>query len=167
VGALIASLEDAAGRVAGWPLEDCDEATLCAGEKRAYRAGRRALAAVAEDPSDEQLHEWRKRVKDLWYHQRLLANAWTGPMKAQADECDTLGALLGDDHDLATLAENLPSSAPPSVDVDALLGLIAVRRGELQAQARALGRLVYAEKPKAHARRIGGYLSAADPAPAV
>jgi CHAD domain-containing protein len=162
VGALIASLEDVAGRAAGWPLDDCDEATLRAGEKRAYRAGRRALAAVEQDPSDERLHEWRKRVKDLWYHQRLLRNAWRGPMKAQAEECDTLGGLLGDDHDLATLAENLAATAPPSVDVDALRTLIAVRREELQSQARKLGHLVYAEKPKAHARRIGRYLAAPD-----
>jgi hypothetical protein len=50
------------------------------------------------------LHEWRKRAKDLWYHHRLLKDAWPGPVKAFADEADQLGKLLGDDHDLATLS---------------------------------------------------------------
>jgi len=44
--------------------------------------------------------------------------------------------------------------------------LIAFRRSELQAEARALGHRLYAEKPKAHARRLGGYLAATEPQPA-
>jgi CHAD domain-containing protein len=164
VDALVGSLQDAAERAASWPFHDCDLATLRAGEKRAYRDGRRAFADARADPSAERLHEWRKRVKDLWYHHRLLAKAWRGPMKAHADECDTLGKLLGDDHDLATLADTLTAGdgvdAPPSVDVDALTGLIERRREELRAEAFALGERLYAEKPKAHARRIGRYLKA-------
>jgi CHAD domain-containing protein len=169
VEALAASLEAALRRAHDWPLDDCDAGTLVAGEKRAYRAGRKALAAIEHDASAEEWHEWRKRVKDLWYHQRLLANAWRGPMKAHADELDTLGTLLGDDHDLVTLAETLTASdgvpAPPSVDTGLIAELIAIRRGELQAQARALGHRIYAETPKAHARRIAGYLRAAEPQP--
>ena len=167
VDALAASLEATLVRARSWPLEACDVHTLRTGEKRAYRAGRRALAAVEERPSDERWHEWRKRVKDLWYHHRLLASAWRGPMDALADECDALGTLLGDDHDLATLSNTLTApdgtAAPPSVDVDAIVGLIERRRIEVQAEARALGHLVYAETPKAHARRIAGYLSATAP----
>jgi CHAD domain-containing protein len=168
IEALAAALEEATTRARDWPLEDCDAHTLVAGEKRTYRAGRRALAAVEHDPSDEHWHEWRKRAKDLWYHHRLLANTWRGPMKAYADELDSLGTLLGDDHDLATLAEMVRTgeiSVPPSVDTRALLELIAIRRSELQPEARALGHRLYAEKPKAHARRIGGYLTAAEPQP--
>jgi hypothetical protein len=96
VDALVDSLRAAAERAASWPFGDCDLAALQAGEKRAYRDGRRAFADAREEASAERLHEWRKRVKDLWYHHRLLANAWRGPLKAHADECDTLGSLLGD-----------------------------------------------------------------------
>jgi hypothetical protein len=38
--------------------------------------------------------------------------------------------------------------------------LIAARRAELQAEAFELGRRIYAEKPKAFARRLGRYLQA-------
>jgi CHAD domain-containing protein len=162
--ALAESLRHLAERASGWPLDDCDLATLQAGEKRAYRDGRRAFADARADPSAERLHEWRKRVKDLWYHHRLLADTWRGPMNAHAGECDTLGSLLGDDHDLATLADTMRADdgvdAPPSVDVHALTRLIERRREELRARAFALGERLYAEKSKAHARRIGRYLAA-------
>jgi CHAD domain-containing protein len=169
VAPLAAALETAIERARDWPLDDCDAQTLIAGERRIYRAGRHAMAAIERDAPDERWHEWRKRAKDLWYHHRLLAKAWSGPMKAHADELDALGTLLGDDHDLATLAGTLTArdgvSPPPSVDMSAFVQMIAIRRGELQAQARAVGHRIYAEKPKAHARRIGGYLTAADPEP--
>jgi CHAD domain-containing protein len=156
------ALATAAGRAAELPVEAADRATLRRGATRAYRRGRKAFAAAERDPSPERLHEWRKRVKDLWYHQRLLRDTWKGPMKAFADECDRLGTVLGDDHDLVALTAVItrPGLVPPSVDLERLLELIAARREELQAEARELGRRVYAEKPKAFARRLGAYLAA-------
>jgi CHAD domain-containing protein len=75
------------------------------GLERAYRRGRRDLRRVRQDASDEAVHEWRKRVKDLWYQLRLLRNAWPAPLKAASDEAHELSALLGDHHDLAVLAQ--------------------------------------------------------------
>ena len=46
-------------------------------------------------------------MKDLWYQQRLLEETWPGVMKAQAKEAKKLSKLLGEDHDLAVLAETL------------------------------------------------------------
>jgi CHAD domain-containing protein len=157
---LRAALEQARTRASEWPLDGCDEAAVRAGAVRAYARGRDAMAAAARDASTERLHEWRKRVKDLWYHQRLLRDAWTGPLSALADESHALSGLLGDDHDLAVLAERLAGSAP-AADTETMLTLIAQRRGELQQEARQLGRRVYAEKPKAYGRRLGRYLDAA------
>ena len=163
----MAQLRSARARVEQWALDDCDDDTLVAGAARAYARGREAFAAARQDPSPERLHDWRKRVKDLWYRQRLLADAWPGPVKAFADECDRLGELLGDDHDLAVLAALLSAAdadaeaAPPSVNVNRMLELIAARRDQLKDEAFALGRHVYAEKPKAFARRMDVYLTTA------
>lgn len=153
-------------RVGTWSLEDCDSATIRAGAVRAYARGRRELAAVEADPSAERLHAWRKRVKDLWYHQRLLRNAWRPPLKALAEESHRLADLLGDDHDLAVLADLLAGSPAitsdsATLDRDAFLALVAERRAELQDEALALGRRVYAEKPKAYGRRLERYLESA------
>ena len=48
------------------------------GIRRTYRKGRTGLERAETDPSDETLHEWRKRVKDMWYSLRLLQRMWPG-----------------------------------------------------------------------------------------
>jgi CHAD domain-containing protein len=150
------ALRSALARVEDWPLEKCDEDTLRDGIVRAYARGRRAFAEAGREPTVVHLHDWRKRVKDLWYHQRLIEDAWPGLLEAHADESHRLADLLGDDHDLAVLAEALPGE-------DSVLELIGRRREELQADARRLGERIYAEKPKAFRRRLGSYLEAERP----
>jgi CHAD domain-containing protein len=126
------ALEAVRSRVDHWPLDDVDAAALREGAVEAYRRGRAATRAVRREPLVEALHGWRKRVKDLWYHQRLLRGLWPAVLKAHAAETKRLSELLGDDHDLAMLADALGD--------DAELGpLIAERRAELQADALALG----------------------------
>ena len=71
IDALTAVLE----RIDDWPL-DCEWETIGRGISRAYRRGRNAFVEADVDPTTELLHDWRKRVKDLWYHQRLLTDAW-------------------------------------------------------------------------------------------
>ncbi len=151
------ALERWAGRADGWE-------SLEPGLARAYVDGRDAFALARRDPTDEHLHEWRKRVKDLWYHQRLLHPLWSGMMEAQADELDELSDLLGDDQDLANLAATLRSDASVTAgiatDVDPFFELIERRREELVDDALVLGRRVYAERPKAFVRRHRAYARA-------
>ncbi len=135
-------------------LDRCAADTLVAGSVRAYARGVKALALAQDDTTAANLHDWRKRAKDLWYHQRLLRDAWPELLKAQAGAADQLTKLLGDDHDLAQLAEHLPEET-------AVLDAIAELRAELQASAWQLGRRLYAEKPKAFGRRLARYLDAA------
>jgi CHAD domain-containing protein len=110
---------------------------------------------VRDAPTDEHLHEWRKRVKDLWYELRLIAEIGGPSLRGQAKDAHALADLLGDDHDLAVLRERLLGPAGGvAADVDAVLGLLDHRREQLQAQAMALGERVYAERPKAFLRRV-------------
>ena len=85
-------------------------------------------------------------------------------MRASADEADRLGELLGDDHDLATLAAFLHdhrAELDAHLHLDEVLELVHERRAELQAEAIALGDRVYAERPKAYGKRTGRYVAAA------
>ena len=147
----VSALAEAAARARALDLDCCDTGTLVAGSVRAYARGAKALATAHDDTTAEHLHEWRKRAKDLWYHQRLLRDAWPEVLKAQADAADRLTKLLGDDHDLAQLADHLP-------DEPAVLDAIAELRAELQGDAWHLGHRLYAEKPKAFGRRLARYL---------
>jgi CHAD domain-containing protein len=141
----IAVLTEARGRVDDWPLERDGFEALEGGLKRTYRRGRRDWRAAVKDPSTENLHEWRKRVKDLWYHCSILQETWKPVMKALADEAHELSDRLGDDHDLAVLLDFGAESLEP---------LVATRRAELQEEAFAYGTRLYADKPKAFVRRI-------------
>jgi CHAD domain-containing protein len=164
-GSAIEALHAAAARVDQWPLEGADWDDVLTGLARGYARGRVALAVARGEPTPEHLHEWRKRAKDLWYHERLLTPAWPVVLAAQADEAHVLTELLGDDHDLAVLAERLRAPAPltPAVDADrdALLALVAERSAELQAAATRLGGRLYAESPKAFFRRLARYVRTA------
>jgi CHAD domain-containing protein len=158
-------LDGVVGRIDDWPLERCHGKTLAAGLERAYRRGRHAFAAADADPTIERLHDWRKRVKDLWYHQRLVCPAWPEVLGAQAEEAHRLSEILGDDHDLAVLAllfaDESEARPPVPIDPAPLLALVAEWRAELLASARHLGGLVYAERPVAFARRNRRYLKRA------
>jgi CHAD domain-containing protein len=136
-----------------WPLEDVKPKTLVRALTDTYAQGREAYEAAGKNPTTERLHEWRKRVKDLWYQQQLLKPAWPDVMKAFAGEAKTLSKLLGSDHDLAVLADELDPGDP-------LLPLIDDRRQDLQREAFELGARVYAEAPKAYRKRVRGYVRA-------
>ena len=98
-------LREARGRVDDWPLDHDSFEALRDGLERTYRRGRRDFRAARADPSVEALHEWRKRVKELWYHHTLLRPIWPPVMQAVGDEAHELADRLGDDHDLAMLAD--------------------------------------------------------------
>jgi CHAD domain-containing protein len=161
-----AELEALVERIAGWPLDRVRARTLIDGLQRTYARGRDGLGRVRRAPDDaERLHEWRKRVKDLWYQERLLADVWPRVLKAQARELARLGELLGDDHDLAVMRDQLTApdgvGAGLAVDLEPVLAAIDARRDHLQTRALAIGARVYAEKPGAFARRHRAYLTAA------
>jgi CHAD domain-containing protein len=143
--AATAMLREARDRVDEWSLERDGFAAVEEGLRRTYRAGRRAWRAAAREPSTENLHEWRKRVKDLWYHCSILEESWKPVMRALGDEAHELSDRLGDDHDLAVLLD---------FGAEGLEEPIAARRRELQEEAFAYGARLYVDKPKAFVRRV-------------
>jgi CHAD domain-containing protein len=147
----VAILNEARTRVSGWPLERESFDALADGLARTYRRGRRDLRAARAEPSAEALHEWRKRVKELWYHHTLLRQLWPPVMAAVGDEAHELADRLGDDHDLAFLAAWVGEHAEPGADFHEA---VEQRREALQADAFELGARLYAEKPSAYVRRL-------------
>lgn len=155
-GAAVQELEDIRLQIDGSDLQSEGWTVIKTGLRRSYRRGRSALRDARAEPSTETLHAWRKRVKDHWYHLRLLAPV-CGPIVAGAvQEADRLSDLLGDEHDLGVLAELLAQGSPDltGADVDSLLPLIEHRREELQAEAWEIGRRLYVEKPRRFERRL-------------
>ncbi len=145
--------------VVGCEVDD-DLDVLLAGARTTYERGRDAMTQAQKAEHDEDLHEWRKREKDLWYATRLLTPAAPAVLGPQGKLLHVLSEDLGDDHDLAVLADLI------GVDPDAFGGEDAARpsldraaqvRHRLQHHAFGLGAQVYAESPKAFTRRLAAY----------
>ena len=155
----VAILTEARTRVDEWPLAHDSFEAVAKGLERTYRRGRRAFRAAHEEPSAEALHEWRKRVKDLWYEHTLLRELWPPVMAAAGDEAHELSDRLGDDHDLVVLAAWVRGHLDPDPDFSEA---VIRKRAELQRDAFALGERLYAEKPSAYTRRIEGLWNASE-----
>ncbi|MFZ2490628.1 MAG: CHAD domain-containing protein [Thermoanaerobaculia bacterium] len=144
-------------RLTTWPPNGWSIAALARGFERTYADGRRAMRAVIDDPRAERFHEWRKRVKDHWYHVQLLRNVspeMTGRMAA----LQQLSRDLGDHHDLVVLADGIGSGAllaDCEADVrNVVLELAGRRRAALEQNAVAAGSMLYAEKAASFGKRM-------------
>jgi CHAD domain-containing protein len=160
----VETLADARDRVADWPLETDGFEAFEDGLGRVYRQGRRNFRAAQKVPSAEHVHEWRKRVKDLWYHLSLLQEIWKPVMSSLSDEAHELSDRLGDEHDLSVLlqwahrhASELDGSDPVLRGFDVILDS---RRRELQEQAFEYGARLYDDKPSVFVGRLEGWWEA-------
>jgi CHAD domain-containing protein len=145
------------GRIADLPLKGDGWELIGPGLHRSYRRGRKRLRTVEEEASVTNLHELRKRVKDLWYQVRLIRDADKQMLGSLADHAHDLSDHLGDDHDLALLRETVQrrrAAFSDPGDKRHLLEEIDARRGELQFAAISLAERIYAEKPKRFTKRI-------------
>ena len=153
-------LVDGRGRIWSWSLRRHDFRAVEGGLVKTYSRGRRAMAAAYRCPTTENFHEWRKCVKYHWYHLRLLQKLHPPLLKAQRDQAGRLGELLGQEHDLALLRQLLADAGDAALDpgaAQALMALAERQRERLRRQARGPGALLYCEKPKRLAARIGCY----------
>lgn len=125
-----------------------------------YRDGRRDYRRACRTAAPEDFHEWRKRVKDLYYQIGLLCAIWPEQMGAAGAELDSLGERLGDAHDLTLLIE-------PKVlkrfrkcseeEAQALKALVENYQKELQHSALMMGARFYQEKTSIFCNRLRQY----------
>lgn len=154
IEAALAAVEEGRARIEVWPLETDSWKLVGAGIDRAYRRGRREMSRAAEDPSGTNMHQWRKRAKDLWYHLRILRDAPPKAFRDSLDLADRLAAALGDHHDLTVLRDDLLRRDLPLAARPPLVAAIAERQEELAVAAFDLGQRLYREKPKAFRRKM-------------
>src|SRR5262245_30006512 len=67
-----AELEAGQEAIEDWQLAADDWSLIAPGLERTYRRGRNRFADASAEATDEAIHEWRKRVKDLQYQLRLV-----------------------------------------------------------------------------------------------
>ena len=142
------AIHEARERVATWPLDDAGPATLAPGLRRIHKRGRRAYKAAKQDPSSANLHELRKRTKDLWHAAQILEAAAPKRMHKTARDAHKLADQLGDEHDLVTLLGAAARHRATMTDEELrdLEKLIGRRRAKLQRKALRRARDLYSAK---------------------
>ena len=138
-----------------WHWKHIDDARLAKAIKRCYKRARNAMNDARTERQEERFHNWRKRVKTLWYGLRLLEDRAPRLRRSIAD-LKRLETWLGDDHNLIVLQEHFTSATSksgPRLRVDVAL-LTDRQHRELRRKALALGSRLLAPPPKIFAQRL-------------
>lgn len=152
----VAEIRAGRGRMDRWGLSGASWGLFAPGIDRTYQRGRRVMKRVQARHGAADVHEWRKRVKDLWYQLRIVSEMWPGLLGETAEQAHELAELLGSHHDLTVLRDDLTARVSLSSKRH-ILTLIEHRQEELLSAALDLGSRIYAEKNKDFARRLAVY----------
>jgi len=115
------------------------------GLRRTLRRGRKALARADKTRKATDFHELRKRVKDHWYHARLVA-----PFQSHAERVEHLSRVSDTQHDLVITVEHID---------DEVLLPIHHKGGAnaLSAKPSTVASRFYDESPKQWSKRVRKY----------
>ncbi len=158
---VVPMLQRAAEAVDCWPLDRFDCKQLRCVVQLSYKYAAEALVEAKADPSAENFHELRSKVKLLWYQLRILRPINAAVLKSLGDELGSLGGMLGRAHDLSFLGERLRVEEGKSQwqrEGQKLLGVIEVSETDLQRGATDLAERFFAERPHDFGKRIAGWL---------
>lgn len=130
---------------------------------RIYARGRRAMRNARKRKGIAEMHEWRKRAKDLRYSTEALAQSASQRKHRKrllqiANAADALGEALGEEHDLALLAQRVDAEDEifrgDKRGRRELRQAIRQRRKRLRKRAFKRGKALYARNPKRFRKQL-------------
>jgi len=157
---IMAILDELRPSVEQLPVSSSDFGAYYGGIKKVFKRGRKAAETARADTSTTNLHDWRKRAKYLYYQLGYLRPLWPKELKAFENSLNQLANLLGDDHDLALLAQVLkeePGLHEDPKQLELLTGVITAERNRLQKQLWPVAKRLYKEEPSQFANRLAAY----------
>ncbi len=157
MGNVMVALERSAARVRAWPLSRDGFGAIAEGLDDTLRSGEKAMARAKKRGKPEDYHDWRKRVKEHWYHTRLLKNVWDSSFEGYEKRLKDLERTLGDDHNLVVLADTLAGASEvfgSNAEVRSVVKAIGDTREELSGRAFESGEEIYKEKSRHFTRRV-------------
>ena len=160
------SLREARLGVQDWNFSAEGFPLFARGLRRIYGRGRVERRAAYAQPTTENFHAWRKRVKYLWYHFQILQPIWPGLLKVLARESDLLADRLGKEHDLAMLQESsyvraLQGASGGSAEL--LASIVSSERSRQRRAAVPVAARIYVERPGRFVTRLEAYWRADRP----
>jgi CHAD domain-containing protein len=124
---------------------------LLGGMRRCYALGRRAMATALRRDQPEDLHRWRRRVRELALQHDLMHLLVPALQTNATGRARRLGHMLGRERELLILGKVIGTLRLPASETPALVAFqqgIEAQRGMLRDRMRALGQAVYRERPR-------------------
>ena len=143
INSLSTDLLLARSRVFDWPISGDNFKIIRKNLQKIYEQGQRFMYAVFSEAIKENVHEWRKSVKDLWYSMRILNNLWPEIMSPLVILLGKLSDTLGDTNDMFLLKERIIANQSKFKDdqhTRELINFIDRRIIDLLRDARSIGR---------------------------
>jgi CHAD domain-containing protein len=123
---------------------------LAKGLHSSYRRARRRFRAARTTGEATSFHSWRTSVKSLMYELRVLRRAAPRKMNALLKDLDQLQEILGDEHDLAVVNNQIQRSSGSlggRVALKPVFREIRARQQRLRKQALRAGRHLFSDAP--------------------
>ena len=151
------SVERAIGRVASdlkqtrrnlhrLRIAETDWNIIESGLRAVYRQGRKRMMIAFADGADAAFHEWRIRVKNLYYELQLLEPAWKKRTERIFSLLEELQEKIGEDHDLVVLKSQLrktPETFGGPDRVEYLIQVIDGKSSKLRHTSKLIGKAIF------------------------
>lgn len=160
INSLSTDLLLARSRVFDYPISGDNFKIIKKNLQSIFEKGQSIMYAVFSETIKVNVHEWRKRVKDLWYSMRILHNLWPETMGPLVGLLEKLSDSLGEANDLFLLKERILSNESKFKNVQhtkELINFIDKRIIDLLRDARFIGRKIYSENSKYFVGRMQNY----------
>jgi CHAD domain-containing protein len=160
INSLSTDLLLARSRVFDWHISGDNFKIIKRNLQKIYEQGQGYMYTVFSEAIKENVHEWRKCVKNLWYSMRILSNLWVEIMNPLVILLGKLSDTLGDANDLFLLKERIISNQSKFKDdqhTRELINFIDRRIIDLLRDARTIGRKIYSEDSKYFVGRMQNY----------
>lgn len=152
-------IEEARSLSVAWDLPDEFE-PIGGGVAKTYKRGRRRFTEAGQARDSDVFHEWRKRVKYLWYQTRLLRNSAPSVLRPLANRLHDLSDALGDSHDLVVLSSVIDELDLDDDELTAVETASVGMKANLEDRALSLAGRLYAEEPDVFVDRLSLYWDA-------
>ena len=156
-------LRAVASRAKTWPLETDGFPAIAPGLQQTFRRGRKTMSRAGAQERPETYHQWRKYLKEQWYHVRLVKDLWTGVIPDYDKTLKQIDDWLDEDHNLSLLQQQIlerPCCRKNDDDTALIVSRIKLRQAELRANSLSLARAVYEDSEGMFTRRMNRLWSA-------
>lgn len=153
---VIEALEDELTSLDNLRIKHDSFKTFKKGLRKVYKRGDKRMDVAYESiPDAEAFHDWRKRVKYLWYHMTILQPIHPAKIMPLVTQLDELSDLLGLAHDYAVLYDTIGHHPKTKSGLGRqLLAIIDLKRGELELSAKPFGEAIYTHEPKKFTKHV-------------